>query len=136
MIYDAQSSQVMAIKERQALEMVSANNSNIVEIRGHFNFRSHKFITYELLECTLERYLHRHKMGRLPSNIVLRFAKHILGALRVLREAHVIHGIPSPHACSHILNMNLNSPFLWTSCRNRGEKIQIMLEISLLRCDV
>lgn len=64
---------------------------NIVRIKGHFLFRNHLCIVFELLSINLYELMKLNKFQRLPLNVVHRFAVQLLTGLEYAASMEIVH---------------------------------------------
>ncbi|GAX78051.1 hypothetical protein CEUSTIGMA_g5493.t1 [Chlamydomonas eustigma] len=107
--YDFQSNQLFAVKvirnkkqfRKQAmveLKMLSflmeedkGDSHHIVRMHGHFSFRNHLFIKFEVLSANLYDFLKKNDFMGLSQNLIRRFAHQILVALKFMKSQGVVH---------------------------------------------
>jgi len=65
--------------------------SSSVEMLGHFYFRGHLCLVFELLSMSLYDFIKANKFNGVSLGLIRRFAIQLLSTLRFLRRHHIVH---------------------------------------------
>jgi len=80
------------------------DSANFVQTRGHFYFRSHLCIAFELLSINLYEFIKNNNFQGVSLPLIRRFAIQLLTSLRALRKQRIVHCDLKPE------NILLNDP--------------------------
>ena len=67
------------------------DSANFVQTRGHFYFRSHLCIAFELLSMNLYEFIKNNNFQGISLPLIRRFAIQLLTSLRALRKQRIVH---------------------------------------------
>lgn len=67
------------------------NDYNIVQTEGHFLFRGHQCIIFEMLSINLYEFIKMNKFKGLSLSLIRRIAIQVLYALKFMRKYKIIH---------------------------------------------